>query len=280
MVEFCGAKLFIRGIFMKKHIAGFIGTGNMGSALAVAAAKAVGGEKIALYDINEEKANALSSYIGGKVLSLKDLCESCDYIFLAVKPNIILSLLEEIKEDIPSDAVLVSMAAGIDLLSLNRFSEAEKIIRIMPNTPAMAGEGMILYCLYDGVNADEEKGFLTLMSKAGKTDRIPEYQIDAAAALSGCGPAFVFMFIEALADGAVAAGLPRGKALAYAKQTVMGSAAYTMLTDKHPEQLKDEVCSPGGTTIEGVLALENGKFRSTVASAVTSAYEKTKKLVK
>lgn len=265
---------------MKKYIAGFIGTGNMGGALALAAAKAAGGERLALYDINEEKAKALAQQTGAAFIPLKELCQSCEYIFLAVKPNVILGLLEEIKEDIPKDAVIVSMAAGIDLWSLNRFSELEKIIRIMPNTPAAVGEGVILYCLYDGVTSTEEKGFVELMSKAGITDRIPEYQIDAAAALSGCGPAFVFMFIEALADGAVAAGLPRDKALAYAKQTVMGSAAYAKASDKHPEQLKDEVCSPGGTTIEGVLALENGKFRSTVASAVSAAFEKTEKLKK
>ncbi len=263
---------------MKEYIAGFIGTGNMGGALAVAAANAVGGEKLALYDINEEKAKNFAKTVGGTYLPLPDLCKNCDYIFLGVKPNIIADLLEEISEDIPEDAVIVSMAAGVDLFTLNRYSNHEKIIRIMPNTPATVGEGMMLYCLYEKVTEDEEKGFIDLMKKTGRIDRIPEGQMDAAMALSGCGPAFVYMFIDALADGAVACGLPRDKALAFAKQTVKGSAAFASASEKHPEQLKDEVCSPGGTTIEGVLALEDGAFRSTVASAVIAAFEKTKKL--
>ena len=263
---------------MKKYIAGFIGTGNMGGALAVAAVNAAGGEKIALYDINKEKAEAFAENVGGTYLPLSELCKNCDYIFLGVKPHIIESLLEEIKADIPENAVIVSMAAGVDLATLKNASGKEKIIRIMPNTPAAVGEGMMLYSLADGINESEEKGFLEAMSKTGKISLIPESQMDAAMAVSGCGPAFVYMFIDALADGAVACGLPRDKALEFAKQTVKGSAAFASVSDKHPEKLKDEVCSPGGTTIEGVLALEDGAFRSTVASAVIAAFEKTKKL--
>ncbi len=263
---------------MKKYIAGFIGTGNMGGALAVAAVNAVGGEKIALYDINKEKAEDFAKTVGGTYLPLSGLCKNCDYIFLGVKPHIITGLLEEIKEDIPEDAVIVSMAAGIDLATLYKASEKKKIIRIMPNTPATVGEGMMLYSLYEGIAEAEEKGFLEVMSKTGRIALIPENQMDAAMAVSGCGPAFVYMFIDALADGAVACGLPRDKALEFAKQTVKGSAAFASISEKHPDQLKDEVCSPGGTTIEGVLALEDGAFRSTVASAVIAAFEKTKKL--
>lgn len=264
---------------MKKYIAGFIGTGNMGGALAVAAAKSQGGNNIAVYDVNEEKAIAFAESIGASFLPLKELLTQSLYIFLGVKPGIVPSLLSDMATiGIPDDAVIVSMAAGVELWSLERAAEKDNIIRIMPNTPATVGEGMILYSLGNGVTDTEEKGFLSIMSEAGRIDRIPEGLMDAAAALSGCGPAFVYMFIEALADGAVACGLPRDKALCYAKQTVMGSAAYATLSESHPEQLKDQVCSPGGTTIEGVLALENGAFRSTVASAVVAAYEKTKKL--
>ena len=130
------------------------------------------------------------------------------------------------------------------------------------------------------MSAEDEAEFLALLSSAGIVDKIDEKFIDAAAALSGCGPAFVYIFTEALAEGAVKCGLPRDKALLYAKQTVFGSAAMMLGSDKHPERLKDEVCSPGGTTIEGVLALEKGAFRATAASAVTAAFEKTAKLKK
>lgn len=263
-----------------KYRAGFIGTGNMGGALLEAASRAIGGENIALFDVSKEKAQTMAEKTGASYLPLDVLCRECRYVFLGVKPNIIMSVIAEIKSQITADTVLVSMAAGVAVREIAAAAGSERVIRIMPNTPSAVGEGMILYCTGADVTGVDVDGFLEIMKLAGKVDPIDEKLIDAAAALSGCGPAFVYMFIEALADGAVACGLPRDKAMAYAVQTVMGSAAMAEKSGKHPGKLKDEVCSPGGTTIEGVLTLENGAFRSTVSKAVISAYEKTAKLKK
>ncbi len=262
-----------------KFKAGFIGTGNMGGALAHAVSKTA--ESVTLFDINTKKAEALSLEIGAKTASdIKELVAVSNFVFLAVKPNVILKLAEEIKGYLKPETVVVTMAAGVSLEELTAVLGSYNCIRIMPNTPAAVGEGMILYCCAKNVTKETEKGFLELMSACGKTDLLDEKLFDAAAALSGCGPAFTYMFAQSLADGAVSCGVPRDKANAYAAQTLLGSAKMLLESGKHPEQLKDEVCSPGGTTIEGVLALEKGGFRSAGAKAVVAAYEKTSKLKK
>lgn len=264
-----------------KYKAGFIGAGNMGGALLRAAAKSVGAENVAFFDPDGEKAAATKSQVGAAYESAEEVCKESRYIFIGVKPNVIASVLSSLKDSVSDDSVIVSMAAGISVSDIEEsLGKGKKIIRIMPNTPASVGAGMILWCASESVTDCESADFLKIMECAGKTDKIDEKLIDAAAALSGCGPAFVYMFIEALADGAVACGLPRSKAMLYAEQTVLGSATLAAVSGKHPGELKDAVCSPGGTTIEGVLALENGAFRSSVSSAVISAYEKTAKLKK
>ena len=153
------------------------------------------------------------------------------------------------------------------------------VIRIMPNTPVAVGAGVIQVCSRDCTN-EEVDGFCALMEKAGLLDRIDEHLIDAASALAGCGPAFVDLFLEALADGAVACGLPREKALLYAAQTVEGAAKTARISGEHPGSLKDVVCSPAGSTIQGVRALERGGFRSAAMEAVIAAYEKNLELKK
>ena len=261
-----------------KYEAGFIGAGNMGGALLRAVTKTSGG--IAVFDTDAEKAFVLCEETGAIFTDAKDLFKNSKYIFMAVKPNIISAVLKDANGSIGKDSVIVSMAAGVSVKDVKTASGFEKVIRIMPNTPCAVGEGMILYTPDPSVSEAEEKGFLSIMKCAGKLDKIEEKYIDAAAAVSGCGPAFVYMFIEALADGAVACGLPRDKALDYAKQTVLGSATLAIESKKHPGQLKDDVCSPGGTTIEGVLALEDGAFRAAAASAVIAEYEKKAQLKK
>ena len=144
----------------------------------------------------------------------------------------------------------------------------------MPNTPAAIGEGMILYCA-EGVEPEEKTAFVDVMQAAGSFDELSESLIDAGSAVSGCGPAFVYPFIEAMADGAVACGLPRAKAQLYAAQTLVGAARLVLESGDHPGALKDAVCSPGGSTIQGVRALEQNGFRSAVMEAVIAAYEKT-----
>lgn len=173
------------------------------------------------------------------------------------------------------------MAAGLDTKKISdMFSCQIKLIRIMPNTPVSVSKGMILYTTTSLVTKADTSLFLDIMKEAGVLDAIDEKLIDAASAVSGCGPAFVYMFIEAMADGGVASGLPRDKATLYATQTLLGSAELLKATNKHPGELKDAVCSPGGSTIEGVKTLENGAFRGTVINSIVSAYKKTKELGK
>ena len=181
----------------------------------------------------------------------------------------------------PSDFVLVSMAAGVSTQSIIQMAQVDcPVIRIMPNMPVAVGEGMILYTSNDFVSMEDIEGFLDSMQYAGVLDKIDEDKIDAASCVSGCGPAFAFMFCEALADGAVECGLPRDKAMLYAAQTLAGSATMLMQTGEHPGKLKDAVCSPAGSTIEGVKALEEGAFRADVMNAVKSAYKRTLELSK
>ena len=262
---------------------GFIGAGNMGSALAKAAVKAED-TKVFVYDKDTDKANTVAKEIGAEYANGKRIAKECDLIFLAVKPNIIGIAIEEMKGELAGrrDATIVSMAAGISVAKIEGFLGEIKlpVIRIMPNTPASIGKGMILWCANDKVCEKKKKNFLTALDKAGMLDEIDESKIDAASAVSGCGPAFVYMFIEALADGGVKCGLSREQAQRYAAETVMGAAMMVKESGKHPGELKDAVCSPGGTTIEGVSALEKGAFRASAASAVTAAYEKTLKLGK
>ena len=257
---------------------GFIGCGNMGGALAAAAAKYKDAE-IRLFDKDEDKAKSLAERIGGIVCDIDGVC-ACELVFLGVKPNIIPIVADEIAKKVAaSGATVISMAAGVSLAKLAVMLGDLPIIRIMPNTPAEVGYGMILYTA-------NEKGagtvpiFLESMAAAGKFDAIDERLIDAASAISGCGPAFVYMFIEALADGGVMSGLPRDKAMLYAAETLIGAAEVVKQTGRHPGALKDAVCSPGGSTIEGVKALEDGKMRGTVTGAVVASYEKTVKLGK
>jgi len=263
-----------------KYKAGFIGAGNMGAALLRSVAAAVGGENVAVYDLSQEKAAKAASLTGATLVTADEVFKNSKFIFIAVKPNVIEKVLSQASSQIKGKSVVVSMAAGVSISRIRAAVGSDNVIRIMPNTPAAIGEGMILYSLGKDVTSDDEKEFLTVMEKSGVVDKLDEKLIDAAASLSGCGPAFAYMFIEALADGAVACGLSREKALLYAKQTVLGAASLAMTSGKHPEELKDAVCSPGGTTIEGVLALEKFSFRAAAAGAVIAAYEKTAKLAK
>ena len=257
---------------------GFIGCGNMGGALAAAAAKCVDAE-IRLYDKDEEKARALAERIGATVCGIDGVCAS-HLVFLGVKPGVIPTVAGEIKNKLTvSGATVVSKAAGVSLEKLESSLGEIPIIRIMPNTPAEVGKGMILYTA-NTRGSGSIPIFLRAMEAAGRLDAIEERLIDAASAISGCGPAFVYMFIEAMADGGVMSGLPRDKAMLYAAETLIGAAEVVKQTGRHPGALKDAVCSPGGSTIEGVKALEDGKMRGTVSGAVVAAYEKTLKLGK
>lgn len=258
---------------------GFIGAGNMGGALAAAVAKS--GNSVFLSDANAEKAKALACEISAVATTTADITENCDVIFLGVKPQILPAVAKEICKAIEErkDSVcLVSMAAGVTLSQLSEFFPNTKIIRIMPNTPASVGAGVILYALGEKAAADDEATLCEALALAGSLNKLDEKLIDAATAVSGCGPAFAYMFVEALADGGVKCGLPRDKAQKFAAEMLLGAAKLCLESGKHPGELKDAVCSPGGSTIAGVAALEDGAFRASVIDAVESAYIRTKEL--
>ena len=259
-------------------VLGFIGVGNMGGALAQAAAKKVSGPSLLLANRSPEKAERLAARLGAQVSDNASIAAGADYIFLGVKPQMlpgVLAGLAPVLQQRQSPFVLVSMAAGTSIAQVRQLAGGDyPVIRIMPNTPASIGQGMILFAPSADVPADALDRFLDCMSAAGRFARLEERLIDAGSAVSGCGPAFVDLFLEALADGGVACGLPRSMAMELAAQMVLGSAALALAGDQHPAQLKDAVCSPGGTTIQGVRALEKNGFRSAVMEAVIAAYEK------
>lgn len=261
---------------------GFIGTGNMGGILAQAVAGSTMQPTVFLADRDREKAGALAEKIGAQVVDNKRLAEHCDVLFLGVKPQVLPAVAAELKPVLQARNdrfLLVTMAAGVSTEQLSRLLDgAYPTVRIMPNTPAAVGKGLILYTSANGVSETELSDFTAYMAPAGSLLPIAEDKIDAAGAVSGCGPAFVYLFLEALADGGVACGLSRETALACAAETVRGAADMVLQTKQHPAVLKDAVCSPAGTTVAGVEALEKGKFRATAFSAVKAAYERTLEL--
>ena len=263
---------------------GFIGTGNMGGALARAVTKAVSGSDVLLADRAEVKAQLLANELGCSYADNTAVASSAKFIFLGVKPQVMAETLEGILPILQRRTdrfVLVTMAAGLTVSDIANICKTNyPIIRIMPNTPVSVGKGMILYTASKEVFMDEIGEFCEALKLAGKLDKLDEKLIDAASAVSGCGPAFVYMFCEALSDAGVECGLPRQKALEYAAQTLSGAAELLLTSGKHPAVLKDEVCSPGGTTIAGVHALEENGFRAAAMSAVKSAFDRTKELKK
>ncbi len=291
---------------MSTYKLGFIGCGNMGSAIARAAVHTVTASQILLANRTPSKAEALASELGANTGTNEDIADKCSYIFLGVKPQMMEEMLKPLQgifaerfqhiktisgqgglseitageTNICTEGfVLVTMAAGLSIADIQRMAGgAYPVIRIMPNTPVSIGKGMTLACASSEVNEAAICEFEKMMSTSGRLDFIPENLIDAASALSGCGPAYVYLFIEALADGAVECGLPRSRALEYACQTLIGSASLVLESGSHPGALKDAVCSPGGTTIAGVHALERGGFRCAAMDAVKAAYDKTRNI--
>ncbi len=263
---------------------GFIGTGNMGGALAKAAARAVAKDMLFVADKFAPKAEELAMALGCKAVTAEEIAQNCGFIILGVKPQMLGALLEELKQVLTArsdDFVLVSMAAGVAMADIQRMAGAEyPVIRIMPNTPVAVGQGMVLYDHTENTAEEAVAAFCDFMRFAGRLDPLPEKFIDAGSAVSGCGPAFACLFMEALADGGVACGLPRAKAMVYAAQMLLGTAALALESGQHPGQMKDAVCSPGGSTIAGVRALEQGGFRAAAMNAVEEAYYRTVELGK
>ena len=261
---------------------GFIGSGNMGGALARAAAKAVAPQSILLANRTVDKAVLLAEEIGACVADNDSIAQSCGCIFLGVKPQMMPQVLASLRPALAArsdEPLLISMAAGLTIADIQRMAgQPYPTIRIMPNTPCAVGEGLTLYACSDNVTATQKETFLHVMSHSGLLEPLAEQLIDAGSAVAGCGGAYVCLFLEALADGAVLCGLPRDKAQRYAAQMLKGSAALALQSGTHTGAMKDAICSPGGTTIAGVRALEEGGFRAAAMNAVIAAYQRTKEL--
>lgn len=262
---------------------GFIGTGNMGGALARAAAKS-GEAELLLANRTPEKARALADAIGAAVCDNTTAAGEADHLFLGVKPQMMAGMLAGIAPVLKARAekpVLISMAAGLTIESIRAMAGgAYPVIRIMPNMPAAVGEGVIFYACSENCKKADVEAFLSYMAPAGKLFALEEKLQDAGSAVAGCGPAFAAMFLEAMADGGVACGLPRAAAVQYAAQMMLGTAKMVLETNEHPGSLKDRVCSPGGSTIQGVRTLEERGMRAAVFDAVIAAYEKNADLKK
>ncbi len=258
---------------------GFLGCGSMGGAIASRLSQST--KEITVSD-RSGKAKTLAAELGIQYGDNIGIATNCDAIFLAVKPQVLQSVLAPLRPMLAlRRPLLISMAAGIELEQVQAFAGcALPIIRIMPNTPTAVGMGVIPYCSNELVSDRLLAEWIVDMQPCGMLDPLEEKLMDAASALSGSGPAYLYMMLDAMADGAAACGMPKAKALNYAARTMAGAAQMLLETKRHPEALKDAVCSPGGSTLEGVRALESAAFRSAVMDCVIAAYMKNKALGK
>ena len=258
---------------------GFLGCGNMGGAIARALSKKT--KNIAVSD-RSGKAKQLAQELGVAYSDNASIASSCDRIFLAVKPHMMKDMLLPLQDTLAKrKPLLITMAAGLEIRQIEEFAGTHlPVIRIMPNTPTSVGKGVIPYCANDLVVEDMKVDWLEDMEMCGLLDPLEERLMDAASALSGSGPAYLYLMLEAMADGGVACGLPRAKALDYAAMTMAGAAEIYLSTHTHPGALKDAVCSPGGSTIAGVRVLEERGFRGAAMDCVCAAYAKNKELGK
>jgi len=261
---------------------GFVGVGNMGGALLERMKEADSIIKFVAYDKNKEHLYRLAKKLNfGTEVSARALTKSADIIILAVKPQNCREVLQEMKEVFDDSKILVTIVAGLPIsFYKNILGSKAKVVRTMPNTPALVGEGMTLVSFDNLVNDAEKEFIVKLFRHAGKVEELNEKLMCEVTALTGSSPAYVFMFIEAMADAAVQSGIPRHLAYKLAAQAVLGSAKMVLETGKHPAELKDMVCSPAGTTIEAVAALEREGFRNAVITAMKECTRRAREIAK
>ncbi|XXM74071.1 pyrroline-5-carboxylate reductase [Lysinibacillus sphaericus] len=266
---------------MEKTI-GFIGCGNMAQAILGGILKADIVDRSAVMTSARSDATRKRVAEGFQVECTMDnlaVAGFSDILFLSIKPDQYEKVIAEIKDAVKEDVIIVTIAAGITLDWMEaRFGKGVKVVRTMPNTPSLVGEGMTAYCVNDRLTQDELKEVSTILGSFGKAEPVEESLMDAIPAVSGSSPAYVFMFIEALADGAVLQGVPRKQAYEMAAQAVLGAAKMVLETGKHPGELKDAVCSPGGATIEAVAALEKNGFKGSILAAMEACGKKSTSL--
>jgi pyrroline-5-carboxylate reductase len=260
---------------------GFIGAGNMGYPMIRGAVKAFGTEQVIFTDVSQERRDYVKQETGlNYVDDNKSIADSCKYIILAVKPQFYDDVFKDIKDSVTQGQVIISIAAGINIDNVKAgLGKEVRVVRAMPNTPAMVNEGMSGVCFSENFYTEEEKGVIDkLFSSFGKYQLFDEKLMNAVVCANGSSPAYVYMFIEALADSVVKYGIPRDKAYTLVAQTVLGAAKMVIETKEHPGKLKDQVCSPGGTTIAAVAALEEHGFRNAIIKATDACYEKAASL--
>lgn len=261
---------------------GFIGTGNMASAImgGVIKNQVVAAEEIIGADLFAPGRERVKEQFGINVTaSNKEVVEKAEVMILSVKPQFYADVINEIKDDIKENQIIITIAPGKTLEWLGeQFGKPVKIVRTMPNTPAMVGEGMTAACPNENITEEELAYVKTILESFSKVEVVPERLMDVVTSVSGSSPAYVYMFIEAMADAAVLGGMPRAQAYKFAAQAVMGSAKMVLETGKHPGELKDMVCSPAGTTIEAVRTLEERGFRSAVIEAMKKCEEVSKSM--
>ena len=261
---------------------GFIGTGNMASAImgGIIKNQIIPANEIIGADVMEAGRKRVKEQLGIQVTADNhEVVRNSDVVILSVKPQFYAEVIAEIKDDVREDQIIITIAPGKTLAWLKeQFGKNVKIVRTMPNTPALVGEGMTAACPNEYMTKEEITYVLTLLESFGRVEIIPERLMDTVVSVSGSSPAYVFMFIEAMADAAVSGGMPRAQAYQFAAQAVLGSAKMVLETGKHPGELKDMVCSPAGTTIEAVRVLEEKGFRSSVIEAMKTCEEISKNM--
>ena len=269
---------------ISKHNIGFIGTGNIASAMIIAILKRklVEPEQIFAFDTDTAKLSELKAKTG--ITALGDnrcVAEKATMIFLTIKPNIYAAVLEGISHLLSKDHILISVAAGITTEFLKEKTQGIcKVVRTMPNIACLAEEGMTAISTNHGLDDTEINHLKSILSAFGKIEEVNEELMDIVTAISGSSPAFIFMLIEAMADSGVMMGIPRNQAYRLAAQTVHGSAKLLMESNKHPGELKDMVCTPGGTTIQGIYTLELNGFRGIIMDAIRATALKSKELTR
>ena len=261
---------------------GFIGTGNMASAImgGIIKNQIIPANEIIGADVMEAGRKRVKEQFGIQVTADNhEVVRNSDVVILSVKPQFYAEVIAEIKDDVREDQIIITIAPGKTLAWLKeQFGKNVKIVRTMPNTPALVGEGMTAACPNEYMTKEEIAYVRTLLESFGRVEIIPERLMDTVVSVSGSSPAYVFMFIEAMADAAVSGGMPRAQAYQFAAQAVLGSAKMVLETGKHPGELKDMVCSPAGTTIEAVRVLEEKGFRSAVIEAMKTCEEISKNM--
>ena len=265
-------------------IIGFIGSGNMARAMIQGMVKSelINSQNIMVSSKTKASIKLMDTKYGVKTtLDNKEVAKQSDFLIIAVKPHSYEEVLKEIREDIKEGGIIIAIAAGISMCYMEKLLGRERlIVKAMPNTPAMVGEGMTALSFSRSINDENRQEIIKIFNSFGKTETIDENLMDSFTAIAGSSPAYAYIMIEAMADGGVQQGIPRPQAYKMAAQAVLGAAKMVLDTERHPGELKDNVCSPGGTTIDAVAKLEERGFRTAIIQAMDVCAKKSKEMGK